>query len=173
MIKLISLAVALSVGVAVVSAQSSFGLRVGGGIYYPSNSSVRQLFGDQWSRFGFSPGSVRVSRGSRLDFDTEVISREARGNRLFLFAPTVGFTQSFDSQGDFVPYIAVRTGPAYADYRIGATTRREWRVNTNVELGATAGRSFRFYGRYDLFSKRNGLDFSGFSINAEWLFVSF
>lgn len=173
MIKFVTLAALAGALISLGSAQSS-GLSLGAGIYYPSNSIVKAAFGDQWIRYSFSPGNSSSATGSRLDYDVQVLSRTSSGNRVFIFAPTIGYSQGFgtDRKGT-VPYIAARIGPAYADYRISGNTRREFNLNSNFELGATVGDRFRVFGRYDYFSKRNGVDFSGFSINAQWLFASF
>lgn len=157
-----------------VALAETFGLGVGGGAYFPSSSLLKGAFGDQWTSIGFSPSSSRSATGGRTDFDIQVLSKSSGGNRLFVFAPTFGYSQGFgnDRKG-VVPYFAARIGPAYADYRIYSVTHRDTLINTNFELGATVGERFRLYGRYDGFTKRNGVDFSGFSVNAQWLFASF
>ncbi len=172
--KIISLAIVSGVLASSSFSQSSYGLSAGGGFYFPSSSLLRDAFGDSWTRISFSPGSSRSASGSRLDFDVQVISRDSNSNRLFIIAPTIGYSQSLgNNQKGFVPYVAARVGPAFADYRISSISRRETLLNTNFEVGATLGDRFRVFGRYDAFGKRNGVDFSGFSINAEWLFASF
>lgn len=155
------------------TAQTSFGLRVGAGQYYPSSRLVREAFGDTWSRFSFSPGGVRLGRGLSTDFDVEALNRESFGNRVTLFSPTYGLSYSFNDNPDAVPFVAARVGPTFADYRIAGVSRRPVLWNTNIEAGIVLNERLRLFARYDLYTKRDGVDFSGFSINAEWLLVRF
>ncbi|MBL8059182.1 MAG: hypothetical protein JNK63_00530 [Chthonomonas sp.] len=152
----------------------SYGLSISSGIFYPSNSLVKSAFGDQWWGFGISPASSRSATGGRIDYDVNVLTRSKNGNRVFIFAPTVGWNQGFgtDPRGT-VPYFAARIGPAYTDFRLFGDTERGLIINTNFELGATVGERLRIFGRYDNFTKRAGVNFSGFSLNASWLFASF
>lgn len=152
----------------------SYGLSIGAGIFYPSSAAVRDAFGSEWLNIGVAPGSSRSSIGGRLDYDLQIQSRSKYGNRMFLITPTVGWSQGFgnDAKGT-IPYVAARIGPAYTDFRLFGDTERGIIINTNFELGATVGERLRVFGRYDAYSKRAGVNFSGFSLNAQWLFASF
>jgi hypothetical protein len=54
-------------------------------------------------------------------------------------------------------YRLFRNSVSYRDSKIG------W--NANVEVGALLGRKLAITGRYDLYSKSDGFDFSGFSVS--------
>ncbi|MCC7103489.1 MAG: hypothetical protein IT206_10475 [Fimbriimonadaceae bacterium] len=152
----------------------TYGLGLGGGVFYPSSSLVRDLFGSSWVSYGISPASAESSVGGKIAYDLQIFARSRGGNRMFLISPSVGWSQGFakNSRGA-VPYLAARIGPAYTDFRIFGDTERGLIMNTNFEAGVTVGERLRVFGRYDAFTKRGGVDFSGFSFGASWLFASF
>jgi hypothetical protein len=155
------------------AAEPQFGLGLDYGVYLPTSASLKTAFGKQWTRIGISPVSISKSKNTRFDFDMNIISRSQNGNRLTMYVPSFGLVTGLKNEQDIAPYFALRGGPTYVDYRISSVSKREWLVNTNAELGFTVRDRLRFYARYDLFTKRNGLDFSGFSINASVLAFRF
>ncbi len=174
MIKWISVSLLAVLGVSAVNAQNTiYGLKVGAGFFFPTDSFTKDIFGDTWTRLSFSPTRIQTDRQTRLDFDMQVLSRNSNSNRLFIISPSLGIRSALNSDGQFKPYVAARAGIGYADYRILGTSSNGILLNTNFELGAVVGDRFRIFGRYDLFSKRDGLDFSGFSINAELAVFTF
>ena len=168
---------AVAAGIALLGAfanADTYGLSVSTGIFYPTSDLVKSAFGDQWWGFGVSPGSSRSSIGGRIDYDLNVLTRSKNGNRVFLVAPSVGWSQGFGTNaGGTVPYLAARIGPAYTDFKLCGISERGLLINTNFEAGVTVGERLRVFGRYDAFTKRAGVNFSGLSLNASWLFPSF
>jgi len=174
MIKWIPVSLLAILSVSAVNAQNTiYGLKIGAGFFFPSDSFTKDAFGDTWTRLSFSPTRLQTDRRTRLDFDMQVLSRNSNANRLFIISPSVGIRSALKSDGQFSPYAAARVGVGYADYRIFGTSSSGVLFNTNFELGAVVGNRFRVFGRYDAFSKRQGLDFSGFSINAELAVFTF
>ena len=96
---------------------STWGIKAG--LFMPSGSEIRRVFGDNWVSFGLSP-QQKVAR-SDLTFggDVGVIIANSNGNRLLLIPVTAGYTKLFaPRQNAVVPYGAVRAGVAYYDYSI-------------------------------------------------------
>lgn len=160
---IVSLSVAVSAG----------GLRIGpkASVFYPSDKKTRNAFGGTWYGFGLGPvGTTGPREKSRLDSDLRIMSRDSRGNRFFMLSPSVGpmVTLGDPNQRGFVPYAAVRVGPAYFDYAVGSGNARIKKkrlgFNLNAEVGATLSDSGRLSLRYDTMSRFDGFKFDGLSL---------
>lgn len=149
------------------------GLRIGpkASVFYPADKKTRNALGSTWFGIGLGPvGTTGPREKSKLDSDLRIMSRDSRGNRFFMISPSVGPMISLGdpNQRGFVPYAAVRVGPAYFDYAIGSGNARIKKkrlgFNLNAELGATLSDSGRLSVRYDTMSRFDGFKFDGLSL---------
>ena len=53
----------------------TYGLGLGGGVFYPSSSLVRDLFGSSWVSYGISPASAESSVGGKIAYDLQIFAR--------------------------------------------------------------------------------------------------
>lgn len=146
-------------------------LGVGAGVFFPSDRSARDAFGDTWFSWGIRPASFDSQEGFKFAADVNVLSRRAHGNRLLILSGTLGMGRLFgQGASNAQPYAIVRAGPAYFDYAVtqpGGTRVSAQRIglNGNVELGVIFGSRLRLSARYDLFSNFDGLKFDGVSVS--------
>lgn len=156
---------------------STWGVKVG--LFMPSNSTIRQIFGDNWFSFGLTPQQQAAGKDLTFGEDVGFITASSNGNRLLLVPVTAGFTKLFEPrQNAVVPYGAVRAGAAYYDYSItkplGASyTNTSVNLTGNVELGVIFSQKFVLAARYDWFAQSNGFTFDGFTVWAEMQLFKF
>ena len=153
-------------------AQSFLGPSVG--IFFPTDSALRDAMGSSWFSFGASRVKIDQYQKKNTGFDWNAFSKSNNGSKVFMVAGTVGVTMPFGKPGDATrPYVAVRGGLSYIDYAVNtaALTRiggKKVGFNGNVEVGVNVGHNFNISGRYDLFPSYEGLRFSGFSVALKW-----
>ncbi len=153
-------------------AQPRLALGIKAGVFYPTDSGLRQAFGDNWTSIGISPVRLEAKNGTRQSTDFAITARSKNGNRVFMLRPTFGVSKSFDNRGDgsVVPYVAARAGLAYIDYSIENTSRRfsgnKFGFTGNVEFGVVFNQRFAILARYDMMPRFDGFNFSGFSLEA-------
>lgn len=148
------------------------------GVFYPTNSLTRDLFGDAWLSFGLQPFSFETRNGLRIDTSLGLTSRDRNGNRLTIVQATVGISKLLGNEMDQVrPFVAARVGPAYIDYNItlGANnfSRRQLGWDANIETGVYINRNLRLSARYDWLSRFDRFNFDGLSLNVAWQFARF
>ena len=166
---------------AAVGAMAQIPVGVDLGVYMPTDSDVKNVFGKSWFRIGVTPLSFQRPGNWRFTFDLGFLKRsndifvpEGKGggttlrNDVTLIPVTFGFTRSFTESTDFMPYIALRAGPYYArvDSDSFGVDESGFGINANAALGISFSQRFYIEARYDYFSKFEGIDFSGFSISA-------
>lgn len=149
------------------------------GAYFPKSGEIRDLFGDSMPRYGISPVSKRFDKQWDVNTDINILTASGDDAHLLLIPFTVGASMAFGGTG-LRTYVAANAGPAYYDYKlqrdVASTdviqTFRKKKIgwNTNFEAGILINKRFSVVARYDLFSKSEGFDFSGFSINANYAF---
>lgn len=149
------------------------------GLFLPGDGDVRDVFGKSWFRVGITPLGFQEPGNWRFTFDVGFLQRkrnfvlpegkfvESR-NRVTLVPVTFGVTRSFSENEDFLPYVAVRIGPYYAnvDSDEFGVDKSGIGINANAALGASFSNLFYIEGRYDWYSRFKGIDFSGFSFSA-------
>lgn len=158
--------------VARAQAESFLGPSVG--VFFPTDSALRDAMGGSWFSFGASKVKIDPYQKRNVGFDWNAYSKDKSGSRVFMVAGTIGMTMPFGQPGDMTrPYAAVRGGLSYVDYavntapltRVGA---KRIGFNANVELGVNVGHNLNISGRYDLFPSYDGLNFSGWSVALKW-----
>lgn len=167
--------------VAPVPALAQDSVAIGGsvGVYVPTDSATRDALGSSWFSWGIGPVQISSANGRRVSSDLGFLIRKNGGNKLFMLRPTMGFSQSFGdpTKTSAVPYVALRTGPAYADYSItrfgvySSDKKIGW--NGNVELGVVFNQVFAISARYDVMSKFNDYNFNGWTLSARFQIARF
>lgn len=149
------------------SAQS-ITIGIDGGVFLPSDSTVRNVFGDSWARIGLTPISFQTDQRWRFTFDVGFLNASSFGNDATLIPVTFGVTRAFPDKSEIVPYVAVRVGPCFADVNSPflGIDESEVVMDVNVSLGITVRKTFYLEVRYDWMSEVAGLDFSGLFISA-------
>ena len=150
----------------------NFGLMVGA--YMPTNSDVRDLFGDTWLRVGIRPIPREYADKYRLTFDFSYYSmEEANGvyiDRVRLIPVTVGILRGFGSGKNVRSYVAVNAGPYYGSFKAPSVgiSEKKWKLNANVTGGLVFNDKLSIEGRYEFMEKLAGYDFSAFTVSANY-----
>ena len=159
-------------------AQSPVGVDLG--LFMPTDSDVKDVYGKSWFRVGLTPLSFQQPGNWRFTFDLGFLKRsrstfvpEGKGGSFIdddvtLIPLTFGVTRSFSENPDFLPYVALRAGPYYGNVNSDSfgVDKSGFGLNANAALGVSFSRRFYIEARYDWYSKFDDIDFSGFSISA-------
>jgi len=137
------------------------------GVWRPTNTRVKQLFGDTWQNLGLGLGPVRVpsEKGSWAP-DFQLVIARHMGNRLTL-AP-IGYSwRKALSGGSTRSYFGV-TPQVVLVRTEGPELPNAWRGTQGVSLVVGQGFGDRLYieGGYSFLSKVRGLNFSGWNLSA-------
>lgn len=152
---------------------SSWGVKAG--IFMPTSSELRKVFGDNWFSFGLTPQqSNTAEKDVTFGFDIGLILANSGGSNLTLIPLTAGYTMVFtDRSNAVVPYGAIRAGVAYYNYSItppgGSQALSDSTINItgNAELGVIFSQKFTLAARYNWFAESNHFDFDGLTLWAE------
>jgi hypothetical protein len=161
------------VGLATVAAAQDikFGLGLSAGAFLPSDSALRDAFGDSWFSFGISPSVIKERNGLQTDWDFRITGRSRDGNRILMMRPTFGVSLALGF-GEAVPYVAARAGLSYLDYAFNVNGARVdgRRVGptTNFEIGILFSKRLGLSLRYDWIASFDGVGFSGLTLSATY-----
>lgn len=156
--------------------KAKFNIGVKGGVYLPSQSVMKDVFGSSIFVFGLSFDDFsRQADKWRLTLDFDFISGREDGDKFFAAPVMASVGRVFGSPGDdFRPFVRVGAGVAYFDYSITNPDSNE-RFSTkrlgfggDVEVGFFLNDKFRLSAKYLLFSKADDFDFSGLQITATY-----
>lgn len=157
-----------------------FGIGLDVSAFFPSDKDIVRAFSATSVGVGLSPTNIYYKEGTRFIWDVGINGDSQAGSRYFTIAPTVGYIYSVktdESNSSFRPYVAVRVGPAYADYSILKNNvrfkDRKFGWNANAEIGLFLTDKFRISARYDKFSEHDGFDLGGLRVGATWQFLRF
>jgi len=149
------------------------------GVFFPSDSNLRDAMGSSWLSFGASRVKIDQYSKRKLGYDWNAFSKDNSGNRVFMLAGTVGYTMPLGEPGAMTrPYFAVRGGLSYIDYAVNTSPLvrvggKRIGFNGNAEFGINIGDRFNVSARYDLFPEYDGLRFSGISLALKWGLAKF
>lgn len=151
------------------NSQGSIPIGVDAGVFFPQDSTVRNVFGDTWFRVGLTPISLQAPGSWKTTMDIAYLRSSTRfGDSVTLIPLTFGVTRSFGEDQNVRPYVALRAGPYWGD--VNSTTLGINKSKVGLDANVAAGLLFqgRFYieARYDYMSKFEGLNFSGFFLSA-------
>lgn len=173
---------------AVVLAGSAFaqfgggpqGLGAGAGLYVPTDSLIKNIFGDQITTYNF--GLVQPNRRGRKNFgyDINLQGVGARGSRFLSLEGTYGYEWHFaEEDAKALPYFRIGAGPNLLDYDItsplvGGNLRRTTIGGVAAaEAGLVLNGFTSLSAQYVLMSKSQGLDFSGLRLQLSIKLISF
>lgn len=153
------------------------GFGIQGGIFAPTDKTLKDIFGDGWFNWGITPGVIKTANtGIKIDYDFALTTKSRGGNKVAILRPTVGATVAF-GVGNIVPYGAARTGLAYVDYAMdrpgGRLSGKRVVPSTNIEFGIVFGGRLGLSARYDWVQAIDGIGYSGFSIQATYQITKF
>lgn len=149
------------------------------GVFFPSDSTLRDALGNSWFSFGASRVKIDPYAKRNMGYDWNTFSKEQNGNKIFMVAGTIGSTMPFGKPGDMTrPYFAIRGGLSYIDYALNTSpatrlSSKRLGFNANAEFGINVGQRLNLSARYDLFPSYEGLRFSGFSLALKWGITKF
>jgi len=167
---------------ATLSAMAQVPVGIDLGVFMPSNSDTKDVYGKSWFRIGMSPLGFQKPGNWRFTFDLGFLKRShstfvpeaGKGggftleDDVTLIPLTFGYTKSFTESTDFMPYLVLRAGPYYADVNSDSfgVDKKGFGLNANAAFGVSISKQFYVEARYDWYSKFKGINFSGLSFSA-------
>jgi len=156
--------------------RTNYGLMLG--LYNPINSQVRDVFGDNWVRFGIRPLPKDLPDRWRPSFDASYYSmsndRLLFTDRATIVPITAGFLRGSSKARKTQTYVGVHAGPYYCDVHAPSVgvDKRGWGLNANASVGVIFRDRWSVEARYEFMNEFEGLDFSAFSISASFKIFS-
>jgi len=152
--------------------RTNYGLMIG--LYNSTSSRTRDIFGDNWVRYGIRPLPKDLPERWRPSFDASYYSM-SKDRLLFTDKVTIiplsaGLLRGFGDAKKKQTYVGVHVGPYYCDVHapsVGAD-KKGWGVNTNATVGVIFRERLSLEARYELMNKFEGIDFSSFSVSASF-----
>lgn len=161
------------------------------GAYYPTNSTIRGVYGTG-IKVGISPVTHIRSDNWHLDGDVSLITDNHNGNKLFILPVNVAYERAFGpDDSDSQPFVRLSVGAVYNDHtfdvdsslvpgiaRPAISTTSHFSSKTvgadaAIEVGTVLSRKLRLSARYNLFSKSDGFDFSGFTFSVQYAVIRY
>ena len=154
-------------------AEDRFNLGARIGVYLPTDSAIRDAFGNSIVTYGIGSVGGRRPTPGKITPEVDFISASRNGNRLFIGSLTFGYEYHFSKQLEqtTIPYARVFGGAAYFDYGINtsANTRvsaRKVGLNYGAEVGLLFVNRVRLAARYNAFTEQDGFNFNGVVLTA-------
>jgi opacity protein-like surface antigen len=149
-------------------------LGVKGGLYFPSNGEIRDIFGSSIFVFGISADDFsRQPDKWRLTGNFDFISGTKDNDKFFAAPVTASVGRVFGAPGDRMrPFVRFGVGGAYFDYSITRPSTGErfstkrFGFTADAEAGVFLSDRVRVSAKYVWFSKVDDFDFSGFQLTA-------
>ncbi len=143
-------------------------LGVDGGVFFPTSSKTRDVFGSNFTSIGLGLGSTQVYR-RRITPDFDLLRQKRGDNRAtVVFAGAkitapLGRAQLSERRASFAPYGGFGLNLTYADIKAPSVGIDEtgFGVGASAILGASFGGRFFTEGRYRLSSSAADFNFSG------------
>lgn len=151
--------------------QNPLGVGIGGGIYMPTHSETKELYGSNWFNFNISPVSNSgFTENWVLGGDLDILTRSSKGNRILAVKLALAANKQFGSElNHIIPYLAITGGPVYYDYafkRLGnKIASKRVGLGASIELGLKIRKNLVINGKYCLYQAPDKLNLNGFSIN--------
>ncbi|MBW3621984.1 MAG: hypothetical protein KY468_01080 [Armatimonadetes bacterium] len=146
------------------------------GVYFPTSSEVRDLFGGSWVTFGLGFGGVGgADPGGRLEPDITFIYKNSADGHIFMAPLGVGYRKALNRnpESSSTPYAGASANLILADVQSQINN-----VDTNLKAVAGgsvfAGVSFRdrayVEARYRMTGRVGGFNLSGMQVSAGFRF---
>ncbi len=160
-------------------ARNYLGLK--GGLYLPSDSEIRDIFGSNIIVVGLSIDDfTRQADKWRLTFDFDFITGKKDNNKFFAAPVTASFGRVFGNRDDDMrPYVRFGAGGAYFDYSITRPSnsqrysQKKFGFSADAEVGVFIGETVRLSAKYVTLSEVDKFNFSGLQITATVNLVRF
>ncbi|HUV03721.1 MAG TPA: outer membrane beta-barrel protein [Armatimonadota bacterium] len=145
-----------------------FGLTAG--LYNPTNSLVRDVFGKNWFRFGIRPMPTELPERWRVMFDVSYYAMSNEDDDVTIIPVSVGLIRGFGKSEKRRAYGAVNVGPYYCNLNAPSMglDKTGWGLGANATVGVMFRNRWSIEARYELMDKFEGLDFSAFTISAAY-----
>lgn len=145
-----------------------YGLAIG--LYNPTSSEVRGLFGDNRIRFGLRPFPLEIPKRWRINFDLSYYSMDNGTDDVRLIPITVGVLKGVGERKQAKTYMAINAGPYYGKLNAPSimTHERAWRLGANATIGVLFRDKLSIEARYEWLEELGGLDFSAFTISVAY-----
>jgi hypothetical protein len=174
-------ALAALVGNAQAQDNKSFSLGVSAGLFFPTDSEIRDIFGESIFRWGITPFADRNVGRWKVFTDIGLVHTENDDDRFLLIPAVVGIeTRWGDRETDqAVPYARLGAGITYMDYSIERPSTmvrhraRKFGTTALGEVGVILHDRLRVSASYNWFSKTDGFDFSGLNLSATYTVARF
>lgn len=146
------------------------------GVFFPTDTEIRDLVGKSFFQFGFSPSVGIQKEKYSIRPELNFLGGSGNGNRFSIIAVPITFTMPLGmGQEKTTPYIAAGAGLTYFDYDItrpGPVNFRDKGIGTiaHVEAGIVFGDRMRLSARYNMLSERDGFNFNGLQVGLSWQF---
>lgn len=150
-------------------------LSLGGGVYMPSDSKVRAIFGNNSAAFGFGFGPAdRVGRKG-LSFDVAGLGLRAPSNNFNMIGGTVGYEVQQSLGDNALGFARAGTGLGYYNYSIAPfgtviESGNKFAGLTAAEVGVVFNRSTTLSAQYLWMPSVGGYDFSGLRLQLAFTF---
>ena len=132
------------------------------GIFSPTDSQVKDLYGSSWIRYGLRPLPINIEQKWRPTIDVSYYTMSHSGNKVKLIPITFGFTRGFGNDKNVKHYISAHAGGYYGDLDAPAigVSDNGWGFNANATYGIVLNDRLSLEVRYEMFDKLGGLDFN-------------
>lgn len=149
-------------------------LGVKGGLFLPTDSEIKDIFGSSIFVIGISfDDFTRQADKWRLTYDFDFITGKDGDDKFFAAPVMASIGRVFGNRDDnFRPYVRFGVGVAYFDYSITRPSTGERFSEKKIgfggtaELGAFLGERVRISAKYVMFSEVDKFNFSGLQLTA-------
>lgn len=147
-------------------ASTNYALMVG--LFMPTDSVVRNTFGESWIRYGIRPLPKDLPEQWRLNFDISFYKMSNSTDRVYLVPVTVGALRGFNTDKNVQTYLAINAGPYYGDLYAPSVpvSQSQIGVNANITYGIIFDEKLSIEGRYEIMSDLGGYNFNAFTVSA-------
>jgi len=135
-------------------------------VYYPSNSTTSDVFGNSWSGFGLSI----LRPQDKAKWDTLVTfhggSSSRSGADASLFGVEYGVQRGFGGDEKAQPFVILGVGPFHGRVDTPTVDESKWGINASATVGVLFNDRFQVAATYDVYSKVGGFNFNGLTLSA-------
>ena len=153
-------------------------LGVGGDVYFPSDSTIRKVFGSSIFSIGANVGGYDTLNSGRVGLGVGFVSANTSGSDFYLAQGLVTYEHLLGTPSpDVMPYAKVGVGVAYADYivKTGASrfAAKRGLPAAAFEVGVVLAKRVRLKAVYDWFGACDGFNFSGLKLEATYTLLRY
>lgn len=135
-------------------------------VYYPSNSSTKDAFGNAWSGFGLDILRPQDSKKWDTLWSFHGMSSDQGTEKAAMVAANFGMQRGLSDDKKVQPFLILQAGPSYGRVQTATVDEKKLGLNADVTLGVLFNKRFQIAARYDVYSKVDGFSFNGFTVSA-------